>query len=100
MTAGTLPLCPHCKTRRKVFDEFEEKHGVSSKDYCDICRAAHCIAHTSVDDARSSLRLCDNVDVIYMAGKMEKASTNPRSSMISLLNRKLEQLVKIKGITV
>jgi hypothetical protein len=89
--------CPFCGVRPpRLFDAFDHRNNAPHKDYCDECHQAHRIAHTSVDDARQSIRNETSVDVIYMAARVEKERPIPRVSFLNMLRARLSKLTGLR----
>ena len=94
----TRPVaCPYCGVRApREFDAFDHRYDAPHKDYCDVCYQANRVAHTSVDDARQSIRSETCVDVIYMAARMEKERSIPRVSFLNMLRARLGKLLGMR----
>ena len=82
--------CPYCGIRPAGTSEVFRCPNTTF--FCDICERATAIVHTSVDDARESIKNCGNVDVIYMAIKM--ASMFQQKTRLGMLHRRLNKLTE------
>src|SRR5437899_3235773 len=85
-------LCPHCNTRQP---EPKNYFNHDQPDYCDICSEASSLVHTSIDDARQSIKGA-NIDVIYMAAKFEFQRPSARISMMNMLRSRLKKLTGLR----
>ena len=89
-------ICPNCHSRPGIKPDFVDLHDPSAK-FCGVCRQAHQLVFTSIDDTRDSMRGVQDPAVLDVAELMERKSGRPRVSMLSLITRQRRKLAAGKG---
>lgn len=83
-------LCLNCRTRPAGASKWAQ--GDPWEFFCTVCKAAHGLVFTSIDDARQSINAVTEPQVLEMALRMERKRGVSRRVFVRLCGARLNRL--------